>query len=167
MRLVVVRVLILVAFLVWRGTNSLWVLAVDRSRTAGFDTGLPGDGNRVRKGLLVASPGRPDDVAYDHLQLLWQHVPLDAKVYYVEDFAAARDLALIQRYFRIRWLVYPLYIQPISRPTLPESSDLPPLQGKPTYVLDVRLQHPEPPGEDFRRVDERGGAVLWVKTGKQ
>ena len=79
MRLTLVRVVILIAFLVWRCGNSMWVLAVDRSRTAGLSSPLLDVGDRVRNGLLIKSPDRPDDVAYHHLQLIWNHVPPDAK----------------------------------------------------------------------------------------
>lgn len=158
---------LLLIFLVWRATNSMWVTAVDHSRSSPLWLGLDSTEARVRRGLAAPIPGQPADRYYRQLQLLRLHVPENAKVYYLHEFTGPGAYHVIVGVMKLNWLSYPRYIQAIQTLPLPGSASRPPLQGKPTFVLDVRENKPDVPGADYDRVAEEAGAVLWRKKGRQ
>ncbi|MCA8955855.1 MAG: hypothetical protein KDC87_07265 [Planctomycetes bacterium] len=129
---------LLLAFLMWRGANSLVVCVTDSSLTAHWHAGLTDDLEGRTRRAFDFRPGGDTALDYGRLELLREHVPEDALVYVLHEFQGFQAVFEYQGYQRIAWLVYPRFLQMLNGMPLPESRTRPPLVDKRTFVLDVR-----------------------------
>lgn len=154
--------ILLLVVLLWRGLNSMWVIAT-RPLTVRMSDVFESTEVRVSRTLRRETVGQTVKTTDLRVQLLRDNVPGDAKIYFLNEFTGPESISEVIGFLKYPGFIYPLYIQPIQSLPLPPSANRPPLRDKPTFVLDVRLDRSEPLGAGFTRVAEAADAVLWQK----
>jgi hypothetical protein len=153
-------ILVLALFLLWRGSNSVYVWLVDPQPIMEWHAGLTdSDDARIARALeLPPTPSRH----IERYRLLKEHVPPDSRVLVLHEYTGLLGSHEIRSYMRISSLLYPLYMRMIT--ALPAPPPLPVARRKTTFLLDVRVAKGDGPGLGYTEVARTTDAVLWHKA---
>ena len=164
MRLRSLGALLLLTVVAWRAVSSAVVLLLDtRAYGRVSDLALTTD-ERIRRGLLLQGEEPGSGYALRHFQAIREHVPEDGQLYVLARYEGALGLVQMRRFFRILWLSYPRYLQPITALPLPPSAAMPPLSARPVFLLDWRDADP-PEADAWELVAQTDGARLYRRRG--
>ena len=142
----------------WRGANAAFVLAVDRTQTSAVTRLFAPDAARRAHTLVTEEAGATTERYLQQYELLDAHVGIADRAYYLHEFSG--DYTVIRQFQRIRWLLYPRYLQPVRRLPLPAPRPGALRDGH-TLLLDCRHEPGPPPAGAVRVAASADGAVLW------